>query len=893
MFRRSPIGLSLLLLVACTVEPRDVYVEPPPFDAGTPRDAGVVDAGASCRFGEVICGPSEYCGPDGFCVPVPTGCASTSDCRPGDVCVRPLVGTSSVTPGVCGARPNGCETDADCAGRHCLGTGVCGPVADRFVVKDRQPVLVPACATSRDCGPLLVCADGECGACQDDSECPRRLACDSGACVERPSCLDDQDCYEGRVCGNQATCERAPGACTPNTNDDDASLANFLTDGAYEGFSICGSDVDWYELAVPNLEGAFVTITSSASYATLDVEVVTPDALRDATISRLDLPGVVAFAIPQVVLDGPGGEVRVFFGVSTFDRDAEYRIEIRRDRIACADVLDLYGDLDMPPFAPVNEAFDRLGCPEDVDRVRVDTLASDRLTASASWTTSSMDVDFTLTDGAGAAVTTSPNSTDNSRESVSTDLLTASGVLSVEATANDAPANGQTYTSSVSRDLGSRQAVCATPTALLLVNGMASATGSFTGGANLGRPACDPDPNCFSNCERYAPYERRDVLFRIRPPITPALLVANVVPRTTEAVRLSIGLLSTCDDDESDLACNAAALPRRPTSIEAQLEQPGDVFIMVSSDGTTEDFDFDISVLVEPITMPANDACFDATDLPATGTRLVSTYGAANDDQLRMSVPVCGAAGDGAGPDRFYRMSLGARERAAVELTGPRGGYVWAGLGCTAMTETCTTASSIAEDFSSPVAIATFEPGRDQTFYIAVDGLARDREGVYTLRTIREPELQCLNDGDCTGGLRCDDYACRPVPANDTCPGTAVTLDGNGYAQIVGSTGAANDSQAVTCAGAGAPDVVYAVTIDPGFSEVAFRITDAKFDPVLAVRPTTCAGDPGEICNDDVRFPDILLPEVRIESPSGGVYYVIVDAFAGEGTFTLEIEGTP
>lgn len=866
----------------------------PPVDGGTVvRDAGFRDGGSDCRLGQVTCGPDEFCGADGSCASLMRGCRYSSQCASGDVCVKPIAATSSVTPGSCAPRPNGCAVDADCDGR-CLGVGVCGPAADRFVVVGAAPSPVLSCADARDCAPGQVCRRAECGRCQVDDDCAGGLECSaSGVCEEPASCLSNADCYDGNVCGMTATCERPTADCGLDAENDFASGATPLEEGWYGGLTVCGDDVDWYSVEIPHLYGAFVVITATASHTTLDVEI-DPPLETTGSVRSLELPNVVAFAVPQVFLADTSATTTLWFAVGTLDTNATYTVEVIADRRGCADALDLFGDrAEHALSAPVNVAFERIGCPNGVDRVAVDALADDQVIVSGTWTSPSMDVDFFLRGSGGSVVSTTGTVASNETETVTSVVLTAADRLTVEANTRRAPTPGTPYTMTVSRDLGTREAVCANPPDLVLSNGMSSTTETFAGASNLGRPECPASADCSAGalCALYSEYERRDRLYRITPPSAPAVLTASVRPLNRAAARMSVALLSSCEDDTMDLVCNSSPLVRNATSIERQLTTADPVFLMVSSDGEIEDFSFTLDVAVEPVQMPLNDMCFDAEDLAVSGTQRVATYGAANDDQLR-EAGICGAAADGAGPDRFYRMTLAARERAALELTGPQGGYVWAGTSCAAMTQTCTTAATIEEDFSSPIAIATFEPGIDQTFYVAVDGLRQGTVGSWTLRTIREPELQCLNDEDCVSPLQCDDYACRPVPAADVCPGEAVTLV-NGFASISGSTGAANNRQAPRCGGSLSPDVVYAVTLPAGLTDVAFRIADARFDPLLAVRFGRCDADPNEVCVDDVRYPDVLLPEVRIEAPPAGTYYVIVDAFAGEGPFTLEIETAP
>jgi hypothetical protein len=297
---------------------------------------------------------------------------------------------------------------------------------------------------------------------------------------------------------------------------------------------------------------------------------------------------------------------------------------------------------------------------------------------------------------------------------------------------------------------------------------------------------------------------------------------------------------------------------------------------------------FDLDLLVEPVVLPPNNSCAGAIDISASDEIEVSTYGATN--TVEATGAACGLSDDdGQGPDAFYRLRLSGGERAALELAGPRDGLIWIARDCGQMTATCTTAEAIS--YTVPVAQVALTPANDTTYFIAVDGLTAEDRGIYELRTVIAP--QCLTSRDC-GALRCDDYRCAPIPANDTCAGAAaVTLDAQGRASVVASTGAANDNLSLTCLGRSDRDVVYRIDLPVDHSSLTARIVEARFDPALAIRRAQCEASLEEVCNDDVRFseePQILLPEVTWTQPAAGTYYVIVDAYAGSGTFTLQIE---
>jgi hypothetical protein len=85
--------------------------------------------------------------------------------------------------------------------------------------------------------------------------------------------------------------------------------------------------------------------------------------------------------------------------------------------------------------------------------------------------------------------------------------------------------------------------------------------------------------------------------------------------------------------------------------------------------------------------------------------------------------------------------------------------------------------------------------------------------------------------------------------------------------------------------------VVYQVDVPAGMSQLIARIAEATFDPVLGIRRIASCATSGELgCNDD----DFgLLSNVVLKNPAAGTYSIIVDAYRGSGTFTLEIELQP
>jgi hypothetical protein len=122
-----------------------------------------------------------------------------------------------------------------------------------------------------------------------------------------------------------------------------------------------------------------------------------------------------------------------------------------------------------------------------------------------------------------------------------------------------------------------------------------------------------------------------------------------------------------------------------------------------------------------------------------------------------------------------------------------------------------------------------------------------------------------------------------------------VTLTDN-RARIFGSTGAATSNYQLGCASAvNMPDVVYYVDVPAGSSRLVARVAEASFDSIVGIRRAgaACEVQPDLACNDDEDFPDVVLSSAFVRAPAAGRYAIIVDAYAGEGAFTLELELVP
>jgi hypothetical protein len=651
---------------------------------------------------------------------------------------------------------------------------------------------------------------------------------------------------------------------------------------------LCGDrGVAWWSFELAGRDGARIALTSTRSEATIVMDLFDESGAIVPGARWLSLPGltVVEVPAPGFADDGTSLSQTLRIRVQSLDHAGRYDLDLLRLVPLCpGDALDQYGDRDRARALPIegNRSYLAAACPDDDDFLRIDAEADDQILLAASFGGFDADLDLAAYAGTATAALALAESTSTSTETLDTGRLTEPASVVLHAFSKQAPSIGQDYVLDVTRFLGTFFRECNEVTDVPLVNGMASVQGDLTSAVDLGAPLCEND--------LYAATRRNDLLYRVTPPSAPSLLRALITPGPESTSEVTAGLVSACADPEAEtIFCDSAELPRRAVVVEELLLDTRPVHLLVSSDGSVKDMTFDLDLVIEPVTVPPNNACAGAVEIASSGDIGVSTYGATN--TVEATGFACGLFdGEAQGPDAFYLLRLDGGERAALELDGPLDGLLWIATDCGQMTATCTTAESIS--YENPVAQVALTPQNDATFFVAVDGLAMDDRGTFELRTVLDPE--CLAARDCPSNLRCDDYRCVPVPANDICAGAeAITPDAEGRAEIVASTGAANDNLALTCLAQSDRDVVYRIDLPVDHSSLTARIVEARFDPALAIRRSQCEASLEEVCNDDVRFseePQILLPEVTWVQPAAGTYYVIVDAYAGSGTFTLQIE---
>lgn len=865
---------ALALFFGCSVEPPASTSRP---DATVFADASTADASSAdsgvhdCRTG-AACGPEQVCARDGVCRAADAVCMSTDECALPRVCV-------AGSPARCADAVAACDAARPCPERQrCAPSGVCIPaLVDDGTFRE-------ACESPAECGPGGVCAGGGCSACSEDRDCGR-FTCFFGACVEPFTCTNASDCFEGNACEG-GTCVLSTAGCTPDPANDRPEGAMLLREQTTLGLTLCGDDVDWHRVTLGNERGARIIVRSSTRGTAIAEllhaqSALAGDEVVPASIQTLALAGVTIFEVSTstAVQD-------LFLRVRASDVSTTYSVDFISIGGLCAgDALDLYGDRteEESLLVPPNVSLSLRACRGDVDVVRVPVERSDVWRFFPAFSGGGATLDLSVDGPASGPLMAAFTAASTMPLSAPAD---AAGEWTVSVSARTVPSRGQAYELELSRDSGPRLEACGAPA---VIDG--ATTIDFGGAIDLGEPECAAS----------LPGGAGDRIVRIDPPAAGGLLLLEARPLGGATATVSISLLSQCGADTSPVACDRSARGGGATAIEAVLTSSRSVYALVSALGITPGLQVEVQARF--------DAAGDYTcrlngpqPIVASGERTVDTEAGTNTAELT-SADHCGGdffAGAGAGADRWFSISLGAGERAAFELTGSPGGFLWAGTDCTAMSMSCVGASETGFGEAARLVLA---PSGSTNYLLAVDNTDASEAGTFTLRTVLRP--QCVSDMECRtmpGSVqRCDDYVCADPPANDRCDGQPLVLTG-GRATIEASTGAANDDFAGTganCGGSGGQDVVYAIEVPAGSSRIDARIVRAAWDPILALRFGQCATAATQVaCNDDPR-PDPAAPplgplSVLSYAPVGGLaagtYYLIVDAFSGAGPFTLEVE---
>ena len=154
----------------------------------------------------------------------------------------------------------------------------------------------------------------------------------------------------------------------------------------------------------------------------------------------------------------------------------------------------------------------------------------------------------------------------------------------------------------------------------------------------------------------------------------------------------------------------------------------------------------------------------------------------------------------------------------------------------------------------------------------------------------------CVSEGFAIGDISCsatctlDTSACQIT--GDSCSDAGALA----AAGASGDTTNAADDYTPECGDAGAPDMVYEITLTEA---AGVTVSVSGYDTVLELRSVSCDGNDMEVidCNDDGGpAADDFGSEIYVEYLEAGTYYLIVDGYVGDvaeaGPFTLTVDIT-
>jgi Cellulose binding domain len=210
----------------------------------------------TCVPAEVGSDPRQDCPDDGL-----PSCRRDGACDGSGACRRYPLGA------IC--RQPTCRGSTLTQAFRCDGVGSCaltsGQPCDPYLCDGNAQECLFACASSADCVPGRVCANGRCGRSPFGAPCAIADDCNSGFCQQGVCCASvcNGTCRSCALPGSAGTCTAVPRGQDPLTQCSDQTAALCGTDGTCDGAGACQLYVASTACSPPNCAGSLFTATRS------------------------------------------------------------------------------------------------------------------------------------------------------------------------------------------------------------------------------------------------------------------------------------------------------------------------------------------------------------------------------------------------------------------------------------------------------------------------------------------------------------------------------------------------------------------------------------------------------------------------------------------------------
>ncbi len=310
-------------------------------------------------------------------------------------------------------------------------------------------------------------------------------------------------------------------------------------------------------------------------------------------------------------------------------------------------------------------------------------------------------------------------------------------------------------------------------------------------------------------------------------------------------------LLGACGEMRSEIVCNDDAPNTSRSQVDATLD-PGTYFVVVDGYGDAAG-QFEMMAEVTDLQDLAQ-VCGSATPLTAGQAVTGSTQG-------RPSYFTATCAGGARSPDQVYAIDVPSRSRMRVRMQSTYDGALYVRSDC-ANPNSELACNDDHQDTRHSMLVTTVDPGR---YYVYADGFRDGNAGDYSMRADLAP---------LTGGS---------APA-DSCSSAGTITPGQDTA--MDTFPAADDFQA-SCGGAGAPDVVYQLTLQSRM-RVRAQLLDSEFPGAIYLQ-STCGQQASEIACAAGGGGGPAMLDTNLQP---GTYYLVVDGTTADafGAARLEVQ---